>query len=461
MGRSQTVNTNKAMNDSVQTTRRDLIGKWLDRPGVLALWCVLAAFGTYASMYGFRKPFTAATYTGTEWGDSLKIWLVTAQVLGYTVSKLIGIKVISEMQPSRRGAVLLGLIGIAHLALVGFALTPAPYNAIWLFVNGLPLGMVFGLVLGFLEGRRMTEFFVAGLCASFILADGLTKSVGSWLLESGVSEAWMPSTAGLIFLLPLVVFVWMLRQIPAPSPSDLAARSERTPMTRAERIAMFRRHGVSLICILTAYLLLTILRSVRADFAPEIWESLGFGSSPLIFTRSEFWVGLMVVLANGALFLIRDNRRAFFSSLWISAAGLILAVGAVVALKGGMIPPFMFMVLVGVGMYVPYVAVHTTVFERLIALTREKGNIGYLMYLADAIGYLGYCGVMLLRGSFQTEGEFLPFFLDFAMLVLLGALGFMALAIFLYSRMTGTPGVGLAGALGPVRVAAAERPRVQ
>lgn len=42
--------------------------RWLRHPGVLAAWCVVAAFGTYASMYGFRKPFTAAAYEGTPWG---------------------------------------------------------------------------------------------------------------------------------------------------------------------------------------------------------------------------------------------------------------------------------------------------------------------------------------------------------------------------------------------------------
>jgi Family of unknown function (DUF5690) len=36
--------------------------------------------------------------------------------------------------------------------------------------------MVFGLILGFLEGRRHTEALTAGLCASFILADGTSKS---------------------------------------------------------------------------------------------------------------------------------------------------------------------------------------------------------------------------------------------------------------------------------------------
>jgi hypothetical protein len=91
------------------------------------------------------------------------------------------------------------------------------------------------------------------------------------------------------------------------------------------------------------------------------------------------------------------------------------------------------MVLLGVGMYVPYVAVHTTIFERLIALTRERGNIGYLMYLADAAGYFGYVAVMILRSAFPQGGSFLDFFrltagalLVIALVTLLGAWFFFA-----------------------------------
>jgi hypothetical protein len=407
---------------------------WLSRPAVLAAWCVVAAFGTYACMYGFRKPFTAAAYDGTAWGASLKVWLITAQVLGYTVSKVIGIKVVSEMTPAKRAVVLLGLILAALAALLGFALTPAPYNAFWLFCNGLPLGMVFGLVLGFLEGRRLTEFFIAGLCASFILADGVAKSVGATLLAWGVTEAWMPVTAGLVFLLPLCGFVWMLRAIPPPDARDVEARSERTPMTGRERMATIRRHGFALLAILLAYLLLTVLRSVRADFAPEIWEDLGFGGSPGVFTRSEIWVGLAVIAVNGAVVVLPDNRRAFFTSLWTCAAGLFLALAAILTWRGGLLDPFHLMVMLGVGMYLPYVAVHTTLFERLIALTREKGNIGFLMYLADATGYLGYCGVMLARSLLKPGDDFLPFFLNLATVLLLLCLLFTGAAMWLFAH---------------------------
>ena len=395
---------------------------------------MLAAFGSYACMYGFRKPFTAGAYADSGWGGGFKAWLVTAQVLGYTVSKFVGIRIIAEMKPERRAWMFLGLVGMAELALLLFAITPVPYNAAWLFFNGLALGMVFGLVLGFLEGRRLTEAFVAGLCASFILADGVTKSVGTLLLNHGIPERWMPFGAGLLFVLPLAGFVWMLRQIPAPSAADIAARSERSPMTHGDRLAVLRRHGVGLGLITLAYLLITVLRSIRADFAPEIWASLGTTGQPGVYTRSEIWVALGVVSINGLVCLVRDNRRAFFLALFLCMAGLGLVVLSLSALNAVKIAPFAFMVVFGLGMYVPYVAVHTTIFERFIALTRERANIGYLMYLADAMGYLGYVAVMLGKRVWRADGDFLGFFTATSWVVVIASLLAFGCAGWLFAR---------------------------
>ena len=149
----------------------------------LSAWCVVAAFGAYFCTYAFRKPFTGGEFKASIGGFQEMTLLVIAQGLGYTVSKFIGIKVIAEMTPGRRVTTLLALIGFAQVALFFFALTPAPFNCLFLFLNGLPLGIVFGLILGFLEGRRHTEALTAGLCASFIIADGATKSVGMGLLR--------------------------------------------------------------------------------------------------------------------------------------------------------------------------------------------------------------------------------------------------------------------------------------
>ena len=360
------------------------------------MFCVAAAFTTYFCMYGFRKPFTAGTFTGQEFqGIAFKPLLIASQVLGYTISKFIGVKVVSEIRGDRRPALIIILILLAHLALLLFAITPAPWNLFMLFCNGLPLGMVFGLVVTYLEGRRLSEALVAGLCASFIVSSGVVKSVGRYLIQMGVPEPWMPFFAGLIFLPPILVAVWLLSHIPGPDATDVALRTKRQAMNRQQRHSFFRRHWFGLISLLTMYLLLTVVRSIRDDFGVEIWQQLGYDDEPSVFARSELVIAFFVVFINGAAISIRNSRLAFLANLVLMAVSFAIVAASVIGQSQGLLSAFPFMVLLGLGMYIPYVAFHTTVFERLIASYREPATIGYLMYLADAIGYLAYVMIVI------------------------------------------------------------------
>ena len=110
-------------------------------PTVFSTYCIVAAFGTYFCMYGFRKPFTAAAYEQQElFGVGLKSVLVISQLLGYMLSKFIGIRVVSEMHGDRRAVAIIGLtyraqqkrfrlswdsIGIVALYVVGVLLLRA------------------------------------------------------------------------------------------------------------------------------------------------------------------------------------------------------------------------------------------------------------------------------------------------------------------------------------------------
>ncbi|MFN0121993.1 MAG: DUF5690 family protein [Blastocatellia bacterium] len=386
----------------------------------LSAWCIAAAFGAYFCMYGFRRPFTAAGYDQlTPWGAGYKTALVVAQVAGYMLAKFIGIRVVSGMRPGRRAWAILSLAGAAQVALLAFALLPPPWNLAAMFLNGLSLGMVFGLVLGFLEGRRTTEALTAGLCASFILADGVTKSTGAWLLAMGVGPFQMPAAAGFLYALPLLFFVWMLTRIPQPTPADIAARRERAPMSGADRMALLRECGAGLYLLTGVYLLLTILRSLRADFAPELWQGLGQAPLAVDFTRTEVLVTAGVIVLNGMAVLITDHQRTFFFAMALSISGFALTGLAAAGLSGGRLGGFGFMTLSGLGLYLPYVALHTTIFERLISMTGARGNLGFLLYFADSFGYLGYAGVMLVRVALPPGEGFLGFFLDFSRIVTL------------------------------------------
>jgi len=103
------------------------------------------AFTTYFAMYSFRKPFAAAHYAdATFWILDLKSALIISQLAGYALSKMLGVKFNSEMPPHRRAWALVLLIVWAELALVLFAVLPPAGQVAALFLNGLPLGTVWG-----------------------------------------------------------------------------------------------------------------------------------------------------------------------------------------------------------------------------------------------------------------------------------------------------------------------------
>jgi len=210
----------------------------------------IAAFSVYSCMVAFRKPFTAATFSGQSFlGVDYKIWLVIAQTLGYTLSKFYGIKFISELKSQNRARLIIIFISIAWIALLLFALVPSPYNIIFLVVNGFPLGMLYGIVFSYLEGRRSTEVLGAVLATSFIFAAGFSQSIGKYVMQAwNVDEFWMPFVTGCIFILPTLFFTWLLDRTPPPTEKDIEHRTARLPMNKEERWTLFKTFWPGLYC---------------------------------------------------------------------------------------------------------------------------------------------------------------------------------------------------------------------
>lgn len=402
----------------------------------------VAAFGTYFCMYGFRRPFTAATYEGLQvLGLALKGVLVVSQLIGYMLSKFIGIRVVAELRSEQRAAGIIGLILLAEVALVGFAFVPLPWKVVMIFLNGLPLGMVFGLVLAYLEGRKQTEALSAALCASFIVSSGVVKSVGRWLvLSCGVSEFHMPMLSGLLFLPPLLLAVWVLQKTPPPDEHDRRLRNERTAIDRTQRLTFVSAYLPGLALLIFVYTALTVLRTIRDDFGVEIWRDLGVDKTPEIFATSETVVALCVTGLSGLAIWIRHHLAALRATVGLMVVALALAALAVGMQSAGMASPFVFMVVCGIGLYVPYVAFHTTVFERLIAASRHPSNLGFLMYLADALGYLGYTVVITARTVLQSPGAVLPFFRVTLLLVAVSSIVALLGALVYFHRVLANEG---------------------
>ncbi len=380
---------------------------------VFVLHASLAAFGTYFCMYAFRKPFSVATFDGVAfWGVDYKILLVIAQVLGYALSKFVGIKVISELKPDQRLLYLISLIGIAEISLLLFAWVPAPYNILFMFLNGLPLGMIWGIVFSYIEGRKFTDILGVVLSASFIVSSGVVKSVGLFVMNSwGVSEFWMPSVTGALFFIPLLICSLLLQRVPPPTAQDVSSRTERIPMTAADRRDLVKKYFFPLVLIVLFYTFLTAFRDFRDNFARELWDSIGYQGDVSVFSTSEIIIAIIVLLIIGSIFYIKNNFKALLTYHALLIMGtLVLAVGTLL-FQTGVLDPFIWMVCTGFGLYICYVPFNCLFFDRFIATYHVKGNSGFLIYIADSFGYVGSVLVLLYKNFGQANLSWLNFFI--------------------------------------------------
>ncbi len=387
-------------------------------PVIFSAFAGLAGFSAYFAMYAFRKPFTAATFDAVPgWTFVLdyKIALVLAQVAGYALSKMIGVKVISEISPARRAGAILALIGLSWLALVAFAVIPAPWNVAALFFNGLPLGMIWGLVFGYMEGRRVSEVLGAILCASFIVSSGVVKSVGAWLMQTAhVDRFWMPAATGALFLPLLLISVWGLSVLPPPNAADEAQRVKRAPMNAGERRAFLAEYGPGVALLVLSYVLLTAFRDFRDNFAAEIWKELGYGGQSGVFSASELPVAVAALATLATVMAVRDNRRALMVIHGMIGAGFLILGLSTLAFQAHLLAPLPWMILTGAGLYMAYTPFNAMLFDRLIAFTGRVATAGFLIYLADASGYLGSVALLLWRNFGVVSLQWVSFFITSA-----------------------------------------------
>jgi len=383
------------------------ITAWLTRRNsiIQTIYISLIAFLTYACMYGIRKPFTVGSFEGLTWGGlDYKALLIISQVIGYALSKFIGIKVISEMGRSSRAISIIILTGIAEVALILFSIVPQPYSMILLFFNGLPLGMIWGLVFAYLEGRRTTEILGTVLSISFIVSSGFVKSVGKMLMNTfHLTDFQMPWVTGLVFFVPLTLLVWLLDKSPEPTAEDEAMRTKRVPMDKTQRKKIFLQFAPGLVLLTITYMLLTIFRDLRDNFAAEIWNAIGVGGNSMIFTWSELPIAFTVFIVMGSLMLIRDNRKALQMNNYIVLSGFILIGVSTLALKTGLINSVTWMILLGLGTYLGYLPFNCFMFDRLISAFGSAANAGFFIYIADSFGYLGSVGALLFKNFYNKE----------------------------------------------------------
>jgi hypothetical protein len=175
------------------------------------------------------------------------------------------------------------------------------------------------------------------------------------------------------------------------------------------RRAMFATFAPGLIALIAIYVGLTALRDFRDNFAVEIWNGLGFRNDAAIFSVSEIPVAAIVLVTLSVVMFVRDNRRAFMANLLLIAIGLAVAGLSSLAFEWRTIGPVAWMIALGAGLYLAYTPFNALLFDRLIAAGGRTGTAGFLIYVADASGYVSSVALLIIQNTLAVRLSWVQF----------------------------------------------------
>jgi uncharacterized membrane protein len=128
----------------------------------------------------------------------------------------------------------------------------------------------------------------------------------------------VPFYTGLVFALPLLLFVFLMEKYRHLAREDIAYRAARIPMTPNDRKAFRKEFLGGLIACILIYCFATIFRDIRDNFSAEMWKEMGFFNKPELFAKTETPITLIVLVLIGSMvFLLKT-----ISSIKNSALGL-------------------------------------------------------------------------------------------------------------------------------------------
>lgn len=377
---------------------------------LLIVWAGGAALLSYSLVYALRKPYTAASFDGmTFLGVDYKVAVTTIQILGYMIAKFFGIKIISELKKENRFKFFVYSAVLAEMALVGFGMLSAPYNVAAMFVNGLSLGCMWGVIFSFIEGRKVTDILASLLGVSMVFSSGLSKSFGLFAMnEIGIDPFWMPAVIGGLAL-PLLVFMgYMLKRLPHPTEEDITLRNERVVLDGNGRKALFRKYAPILSLLFVGNFMLLVLRDIKEDFLVNILDMSE--QSSWLFARVDTMVTL-IILALFALFIFfRSNIKAIMWLIVLVVAGCLVMTYVSFHYDTLQLEPVTWLFVQSLSLYIAYLTFQTIFFDRFIACFRIKGNVGFFIAMIDFIGYLGTVLLLSTKEFLDIDLEWFALF---------------------------------------------------
>ena len=181
------------------------------------------------------------------------------------------------------------------------------------------------------------------------------------MLEMGVNELTMPFVIGSLAFPLLLIGIYSLTKTPEPNKDDINLRGKRKPITWKESKSIVSLYRWPLCYMFIIYIVLTVLRDIRDNFAVEIWAELGQYSS-FIYTTAELPIAFLVLIFLGILYLIKDNHLALLINARIMLGGALIMILSTILFLVNNYSPIIWMVVTGLGIFLPYILLNGILF---------------------------------------------------------------------------------------------------
>lgn len=392
------------------------------------LWAGGAALLSYSLVYALRKPYTAATFEDVEFfGMDYKVVVTISQIVGYVISKFVGIKLISELKRENRLRFILVSIVMAELSLILFGQLSAPYNIAAMFLNGLSLGCMWGVIFSFIEGRRMTDILASLLGVSMVISSGAAKSAGLYVMNNlHVSEFWMPALIGAVALPLLALLGYALNRLPQPTQRDIAMKSERATLNGKQRWELFKNFMPFLMMLFVANIAIVVLRDIKEDFLVKIIDVSEY--SPWLFAKVDSVVTLIILVTFGLMVFVKNNLKVLSILFGLIITGMIVMSVVSFGQARFQLSPVAWLFVQSLCLYIAYLTFQTIFFDRFIACFKIRGNVGFFILTTDFLGYTGTVLVLVLKEFCNPDIDWGVFYNRFA-----GYVGIFCCIIFICS----------------------------
>ena len=406
------------------------------------LWAGGAALLSYSLVYALRKPYTAASFENVDVFDmDYKVVVTIAQIIGYVISKFMGIKLISELRREERLKFILTSVVMAELSLVFFGLLSAPYNIAAMFLNGLSLGCMWGVIFSFIEGRRMTDILASLLGVSMVISSGMAKSVGLYVMNNlHVNEFWMPALIGAVALPLLALLGYALNRLPEPTEEDIAMKSERATLNGKQRWELFKNFMPFLIMLFVANVAIVVLRDIKEDFLVNIIDISNY--SPWLFAKIDSVVTLIILLIFALMVFVKDNLKALSILFGLITVGMLMMSVVSFGQEEFQLSPIVWLFVQSLCLYIAYLSFQTIFFDRFIACFKIHGNVGFFIVTTDFLGYTGTVLVLVLKEFCNPHIDWGVFYNQFAGYVgIFCCITFVCSFVYLHQRFRRENGV--------------------